>query len=220
MLYVYAVAADLGDVTDLTGVQGEPLMLIPVVDAVAVAGGVDAQPPLDAPALKAQDALVRQLHDRAGALLPMRFGMTARDADALGRSLEALRDIGNKLAAVRACEQMTLRVVSVGGAERAGGAESAEGAGTAAASGTEYLKARAERRKASPELAAIAGAAASLQRDVRIDPANQQGLHGSVYHLIERGRSGEYRAAIDRAAAGLPNVRILISGPSPAYAFA
>jgi hypothetical protein len=216
MLYVYAVAADLGDVTDLTGVQGEPLMLIPVVDAVAVAGAVDAQPPLDAPALKAQDALVRQLHDRAGALLPMRFGTTARDADALGRSLEALRDIGNKLAAVRTCEQMTLRVVSV---EGAGGAERAERAGTAATSGTEYLKGRAERRKASPELAAIAGAAASLQRDVRIDPANQQGLHGSVYHLIERGRSGEYRAAIDRAAAGLPNVRILISGPSPAYAF-
>jgi hypothetical protein len=38
--------------------------------------------------------------------------------------------------------------------------------------------------------------------------------------LIDRGRSEEYRAAIESAAAGLRDVRIVITGPSPAYAFA
>lgn len=217
MLYLYAIGADVGEVKDLRGVQGETLTVIPFGGALVVVGDVGARPSLDVSTLKAQDALVRHLHDRAAALLPMRFGMTARDADALRNALEPLDDLPKKLVAVRGSEQMTVRVLALSApiAPRAPAAP-----GPSAPSGTAYLKGRAEMRQASPELAAIAHAAESLSRNVRIDPANQQGLHGSVYHLIERGRSDEYRAAINRAAGGLPNVRVLISGPSPAYAFA
>jgi hypothetical protein len=210
MLYVYGIAVDLGGVADMTGVNGEPLVLVPFHHAIAVAGEVTAPPPLDAPGLKAQDLLVRLLHDRAGALLPMRFGMTATDKDALVRRLDTLAGLLPKLTAVRGREQMIVRVF--GEVEHAAPAESH--------SGREYLEARVRAHKGTPELVAISQAAPALQRDVRLEPARGQGIHGSVYHLIDRGRSEEYRAAIESAAAGLRDVRIVITGPSPAYAFA
>jgi hypothetical protein len=62
-------------------------------------------------------------------------------------------------------------------------------------------------------------AVAALARATRIEPVNQRGLHGSVYHLIARGGAAAYRAAIEEAAATVPSVHVIISGPSPAYAF-
>ena len=109
MLYLYAIAAELGEVAEWRGVQGEVLVLLPFHDAVVIAGEVGAAPAVDAESLKAQDALVRQLHNRSAALLPMRFGMTARDAQSLARSLDA--GLIERLAAVRGCEQMVVRVL-------------------------------------------------------------------------------------------------------------
>ena len=212
MLYLYAIAAGLGDIAALRGVQGEALATLPFHDAVVVSGEVAQVPGIDPAALKAQDALVRELHARAAALLPMRFGTAVADAEALTRALDSR--VIDRLEAVRACEQMTLRVVGgAGGAERAGGAEGAQ-------SGTAYLMARAGKLRASPELDLIARAAAHVVRGVRVEPANQHGVHGSVYHLIERGRADDYRAAIEQAARDVRDVRVIITGPSPAYAFA
>ena len=92
--------------------------------------------------------------------------------------------------------------------------------GTSEHRGTEYLLARAGTLKGSAELAAIAAAPGALQREVRIEPSRQSGVHGSIYHLIERGRADEYRAAIEHAARAVPAVRVVITGPSPPYAFA
>jgi hypothetical protein len=43
---------------------------------------------------------------------------------------------------------------------------------------------------------------------------------GTLYHLIERGRASEYRRAVDGVAARADGVRVMVSGPSPPYAFA
>ena len=110
MLYLYAVAAALGDIAELHGIQGEALIALPFQDALVVAGEVTAAPAIEATALTSQDALVRALHARAAALLPMRFGMTVPGAEALARSLDAR--ILERLAAVRGCEQMIVRVMS------------------------------------------------------------------------------------------------------------
>jgi hypothetical protein len=213
MLYLYAIAAELGDIAALRGVQGEPLVTLPFRDAVVIAGEVAAVPALDAAVLKAQDGLVRTLHSRAAALLPMRFGMTIADAESLTRSLDGR--VIDRLAVVRGCDQMTLRVVGAS-------APSAPPAPPApsAPSGTAYLLARARSHKSSRELNAIATAAGALQRGVRIEAAQQPGVHGSVYHLIERGHAEDYRRMIEEAAATLPGVHVVITGPSPAYAFA
>ena len=215
MLYLYAIAAELGDIAELRGVQGEPLVLIPFDDAVVVAGEVTAIPPLETRSLKAQDSLMRQLHNRAAALLPMRFGMTVREAAAIEPALKN-RHISRKLQDVRGCEQMTLRITGAEPAQPFGGAEPSE----AALSGTAYLMERAKRHRPSPEMADVASGAAAIVRGVHVEAVNQHGVHGSVYHLIERGHAEEYRRMIEEAAATLPGVHVIITGPSPAYAFA
>jgi hypothetical protein len=88
-----------------------------------------------------------------------------------------------------------------------------------AESGTEYLRERARALQPSGEMRALASGAGAIVREVRIEPANRHGVHGSIYHLIERGRGDEYRMAVEAIATSLPTVRVIISGPSPAYAF-
>ena len=212
MLYLYAIASELRDVADLTGIEGEALALIMLDGAVLVAGAVDASPAIDAAVLKAQDALVRALHDRAAALLPMRFGSTAATPDKARQAITTTPQLLERLAAVRGAEQMIVRVL--GERSRTPTTIPTEG------SGARYLEALAEARRAPPELLAIAAAGRTLQRDARIEPAAQPGMIGSIYHLIDRGRADQYRVLIEDAARGMDHVRVRVTGPSPAYAFA
>ena len=217
MLYVYAVAEELTDVKGLAGVQGETLAVLSLKELLAVAGDVTGKPPLDAATLKAQDALIRALHARADALLPMRFGTTASDPADLQRAIDAQEGLTARLHAVRGCEQMIVRVFAT--PEAGSLSPPVPHSSHAMTSGRGYLEARAALRKPSAELAAIAAAGKALDRDVRVEPAHQPGFHGSVYHLIERGRAEAYRAAITRAAER-QRVHVVITGPSPPYAFA
>jgi Gas vesicle synthesis protein GvpL/GvpF len=212
MVYIYALAADLNGVADLRGVSGERLELVPVGTAIAVAGEVAALPPIDASTLKAQDSLVRALHEHSAALLPMRFGTSVQDLASVAGSIAARPGIMQRLEAVRGCEQMIVRVVGESAAPPAPAGH--------ASTGRAYLEARAKAYASPPELTALASAAGALQRDVRIEPAQQPGFLGSIYHLIERGRADEYRTAIERAAAAHQTLRVMITGPLPAYAFA
>ena len=213
MVYLYALAADVGELSDLHGIKGEPLTTIPVSHAVTIAGEFEMLPEVTPQTLKAQDALVRALHVRSAALLPMRFGTAAIDATDARRLVTARRDLLDRLAHVRGCEQMVVRVLGPAAVERAV-------AHVDAPSGTEYLRARAQLQQSPPALAAIARAAGPLARDVRVDPARQPGLVGSVYHLIGRGSADEYRVLIERAAADVSGIHVFITGPAPAYAFA
>ncbi len=212
MLYIYALAADLNGVADLRGVSGERLELVPVGPAMAVAGEVAALPPIDAATLKAQDALVRVLHEHSAALLPMRFGTSAPDLASVAGAITARPGIMQRLEAVRGCEQMIVRVAGESAAPPSPSGQ--------AATGRAYLEARAKADASPPELTALASAAGALQRDVRIERAQQPGFLGSIYHLIERGRAEEYRTTIERAAAAHQTLRVMITGPLPAYAFA
>lgn len=214
MLYLYALVEHLDDVGDLRGIQGERLELRRWQSTLVVAGEVATKPSIAPDVLRAQDALVRTLHQRADALLPMRFGTTSADVEAMERSLQASPGLLEKLAAVRGCEQMTLRVLG------APPPADAPVEATAATSGTEYLMARVRRRQPSPALRSLADCARELARDVRVEAGMHPGVLGSVYHLIARGAGCAYRDAVARAANELPELRVLVSGPSPPYAFA
>jgi hypothetical protein len=215
MLYMYAVATDLGDISDLNGTQDEPLLRVPTAGVEVVAGEVANQPPLDQVSLRKQDAVVRVLHERARALLPMRFGSAARTREDVVRVVSEYHRLGERLAAVAGCEQMIVRVI--GAAASTGDRTPPVGKPT---TGAEYLEARAKQHRPSPDLERIAAGASLVQRGVRIEPSNQPGMIGSIYHLVERGRAEEYRQAIERTAAALPGIRVIVSGPLPAYAFA
>ena len=141
---------------------------------------------------------------------------------------------------VRGREQMTVRVLRTrtesasgasgaegadgagaegAGAESAWGAESAEGAAAQKGPGTRYLEKLAAKR-APPEVTRLLEAVRVLQRATRIETGRDPAVVATVYHLIDRGESDEYRRRLGPAVATLVNLTVRVSGPMPAYAFA
>jgi hypothetical protein len=226
ILYLYAFAGRIGEIGDLTGAGGEPIVHVELANAVVLAGWLERAPPLDRASLAAQDRLLRALHDRADALLPLRFGTVMADLDAARRAVEAISaDLPRRLARVRGREQMTLRAIrartrTTGATGTAGtGATGAPGATGATGTGTAYLRRRAQTLE-PPEIVAVLDATRELQRAARIEPGRDDAVVATVYHLIDRGRGDEYRQRTETAANAAPDLTLRVSGPGPAYAFA
>ena len=223
-LYLYALAAGLADMGGMRGVAQEPLIVIAAGPAVAVGGWVEHLPAMSRDALVAQDQVVRALHDRAHALLPMRFAPWKSDEAAVVRAVDALgRSLAARLDLVRGRDQMTLRVLDRPGAAAAHAAPAEEAAETTAAeahgAGARYLSARAA-REVPASLAAMLEPLRPLTRASRTERGRGSGLVATVYHLIDRRSDDAYRRAAELAAAGNPALTVRIAGPSPAYAFA
>lgn len=215
--YLYAIAEAIERVDEVSGVTGEPLRILTLGGLDVVAAQVATPPSLSAQTLAAQDQVVRHLHAHAEALLPMRFGAAFASEAQMTRALElrapALRD---QLAVVRGKEQMTLRLL---GAQGAHGAQGAAGAtAVTAMTGVEYLRGRAA--KGTPrEIVPLLDAMESHVRARRVEPGRAPGLVATVYHLVDRGTSAEYAAALHAAARAMPELVIRASGPAPCYAF-
>jgi hypothetical protein len=220
-LYLYAVlrqepAGGLG-----RGLSGEPLRLVRCGRLLAVAGAVDEAPPIDAASLRGHDATVRRLAELADAVLPVRFCTLVEDEAALAEVLAPRSaELGEALDLVAGREQMTLRLYG----ERPLGAEAApEPASPGGGPGTRYLAERlwqARRLEAAPELAALRRALGALVVEERVERHDTPPLLLSLYHLVERGASARYLAALETAREGLAGVVARPSGPWPPYAFA
>ena len=213
-LYLYAlvgrpVRRPLG-----RGLGGEALRLIEVARLLVVAGRIDDAPRVTPTALRRHDATVRRLAGRTDAVLPIRFGTVVGDRLALARAL-APRAAGLReaLALVAGHEQMTLRVY--GEAVTTSDESAAESAGA----GQRYLARRLRARRA-PEVDPVRRALRGLVSAERIERHERPPLLASVYHLVRRGDSKRYLAAVAAASAQLAGVRVSPSGPWPAYAFA
>ena len=213
-LYLYAlvgrpVRRPLG-----RGLGGEALRLIEVARMLVVAGRIDNAPRVTPTALRRHDATVRRLAGRTDAVLPIRFGTVVGDRLALARAL-APRAAGLReaLALVAGHEQMTLRVY--GEAVTTSDESAAESAGA----GQRYLERRLRARRA-PEVDPVRRALRGLVSAERIERHERPPLLASVYHLVRRGDSKRYLAAVAAASARLAGVRVSPSGPWPAYAFA
>jgi Gas vesicle synthesis protein GvpL/GvpF len=213
-LYVYAIAAEAIPLGDLTGVGREVLTSISVGACHAIAGAIEHPVSPDAETLRAQDALVRQLAARADALLPVRFGSRFADEAALRQAMEELNPgLAGALARVRGCEQMTIRLFADEGAAPASVASAGD-----TGPGTEYLRRRAaEARHATGAFDLLRAHMAAHVTDERIEHGRPPVI-GSIHHLIPRGTAEVYRSRLDALAA--PGLRLRVSGPSPAYAFA
>ncbi len=213
-LYLYAlvgrpVRRPLG-----RGLGGEALRLIEVARMLVVAGRIDNAPRVTPTALRRHDATVRRLAGRTDAVLPIRFGTVVGDRLALARAL-APRAAGLReaLALVAGHEQMTLRVY--GEAVTTSDESATESAGA----GQRYLERRLRARRA-PEVDPVRRALRGLVSAERIERHERPPLLASVYHLVRRGDSKRYLAAVAAASARLAGVRVSPSGPWPAYAFA
>ena len=222
-LYVYAITDSLTDVSSLSGVGGEPVVLVRAGGVLAAGGWLAQIPDLDRAMLSAQDRVVRELHARAEALLPMRFGTSVGSEAELERKIESLDPgLRDSLELVRGREQMTLRVLRVTGtavSTRDSDHNASVGGEGGRGTGTSYLEAR--RAAAIPsEITGLTRAVQPLQRATRVERGRVEGLVATVYHLIDRGSSESYRGAITQTAAALPLLTVRVTGPGPAYAFA
>lgn len=165
-------------------------------------------------ALRGHDATIRRLARGVDAILPFRFGTVVPGPNELRRRLAPrAAELRRALALVAGREQMTLRVFGAPARRRRGPAARAGGPGA------RYLAARV-RERAVPEIDPIRPAVAAFVRAERAERHQSPPLVASVYHLVDRGRSAAYRAALRRAARAAGGVRLHVSGPWPPYAFA
>lgn len=218
-VYVYAITDGVGDVSDLRGLHDEPLRTVTIGPFVVVIGHAVERVSPTRELLATQDRIVRALHSRAHALLPVRFAAVVPDVDALSQHA-ALKDtrLATALRNVRGCDQMTLWLLKRGAAAPVDGATPLPP--PKGGLGRQYLAQRAAVQAVCPEARALAEALRPLVHDERIERGKVSGVAASVYHLIERTHGPAYRRAVVKAAADLPTVAIRVSGPSPAYAFA
>lgn len=216
-LYVYALA-DAPAQTAHRGLAGEPLRWVDCGGFFAAVGEVASAPGIDPGAIKAHDATARALATECRALLPTRFGSVVRDEaelrDVFRRRAPELREA---LDLVAGREQMTLRIF---GAQPASPEVKFD---PRAGPGTNYLRARLEEHRAlhqAPELEPIRPALAPFVHAERVERRKGAAVTASVYHLIARGQSAAYQAALQGALGALGDLRLVVSGPWPAYAFA
>ena len=225
-LYLYAVLAGAPAGPLGAGMLDEPLRLIDCDGVFAAAGELSSAPPLGPETLRGHDAVVRRLAAASEALLPARFGTITPDEaqlrDQLARGVEGLREA---LGRVAGREQMILRIFST--TSRGPGSELAPPQAAAPADaggpGTRYLVERARTQQAAADLHELTPLRPVLDRFVvaeRIERHERRPLIASVYHLVARGTGGSYRAAVDDAARTLSGIRVTVSGPWAAYAFA
>jgi hypothetical protein len=219
-VYVYAITDGIDDVSDLRGLHDEPLRAVTVGSFVVVIGHAVERISATRELLAAQDRIVRTLHARAHALLPVRFAAVVPDVEALSRHA-ALKDarLATALRNVRGRDQMTLWLLKRGAHHMLEDAPAPAAAPHKAGAGRQYLSERAAAHAVSPEAQALAEALRPLVHDERIERGKVTGVLASLYHLIERTSGPAYRRAVGKAAADFPTVAIRVSGPSPAYAF-
>lgn len=163
-------------------------------------------------ALRCHADVVHRLWRDAPAVLPVRFGTVVGDDESLCRELRPREaELRSALDLVRGRAQMTLRVFRPGPPRPA--------PAPPAVSGREFLERRTAfwRGADVPGLPALLRALRPLTEAERIERHDSAPLTASVYHLVDRGRVRDYRRALARGRGAL---RLRLSGPWPAYAFA
>lgn len=217
-LYVYALAGDAGG--PATGLQGEPVRWLEAGGIFAAIGQLEAAPAVEATAVQGHDTAVRELARGVKGLLPARFGSVVPDLEALAQTLRPqLPALREALRLVEGREQMTLRLFGPEPAPEPAPMVKPEGPGA----GTRYLQARQQAERArhqAPELEPLRAVLAGLVHAERIERGGRPGLRVSAYHLVASGQAARYREVIAQAQGALAPLKVSVSGPWPAYAFA
>lgn len=220
-LYLYGLA-DAAGAGVHTGLAGEPLRWVEVHGIHAAVGEQPAAPEVSPEAVKGHDLAARALAAEVRAFLPARFGSVVADERALADALHPrIAELREALELVAGREQMTLRILAEDGGVHALPVEPPEGAG--AGPGTRYLLARKAEQKAlhtAPELEPVRPALSRHVHAERIERHKKGAILVSVFHLVTRGEAPAYKAALSDAGPLLQGLKVAVSGPWPAYAFA
>jgi hypothetical protein len=222
VLYLYALTGERPRGRLGRGLGREPLEILPGRGFHIVAGRMATAPAATPAALRAHDAAVRRIAAAVDAILPMRFGSVAPDAETAAR-LFARRavELAGRLVHVRGHAQMTVRIFGPRRARAAGRTVPAPADGPRPGPGARYLAARRRLHAAAtaPELDPIRPLLKGLVADERVQRHGTPPLLASVYHLVPREGGARYRARLARGARELAPFRLTVTGPWPPYAF-
>lgn len=208
MIHVYAFADDLRSLPAIRGIDGAPLECVSVDDVFTVYSRREG--PASAERVREEalehgavvDALVRE----SAAVVPVRFGEVAEDAEALQDSVRArVGSIRRSFDRVRGCVEVGLRVW--------GEPETISTATT----GSDYLRAHAGRQHVVDALHTDLERCA---RDVRPDNPPRIGSElFSAAYLVEAERLGEVAAVVNRFGGEHPELTVVCTGPWAPYSF-
>jgi hypothetical protein len=220
ILCVYALTAVGRDAQrpapKVRGLAGERLRWIRAGRVAAIAGECARRPKPSLARARRYDRVVRAIATDVTAILPARFGTCFSSVEDLERTLRAREGaLRRALAAVRGRVQMIVRVPD----SSADGANPPRSSARAGSSGAEYLRARAADIARARHVAGFDPMRAAARRWIKDEAVEKRGRVASVYHLIPSASAAAYEEAIRRAA-GEAGVRVVVTGPMPAYAFA
>jgi hypothetical protein len=214
---VYAIVGARG-ASSMRSRSGQRLRVVRSGSMAAVVGRVRCAPAPTAANLRRYDRTMRQLAERYPALLPARFGTVMNDVELLFVLSSRGPALSRALAAVRNKAQMTVRLVRRNETARQKPAPVPSRAAPSSSSGRDYLLARARAAAAERTVPEFEPLRSAVVRWVRGERVEQKGSVSTVYHLIPRSSTERYRKALEQAAA-VRNVRAIVSGPWPPYAF-
>jgi len=212
MIYLYALAAELGALPDVEGLDGAQLehRAIDGLDAVFTRHDALALEPAEE-AVVVHARVVDALAPRAAGLLPARFGRTFADEaalwEAVARSAETLTA---QLANVRGAVELGVRVI---GDER--------GPTPVAASGREYMEARLTEAVAQRTVADdVHEPLAALARDSTRSTGGGSRVVMSGAYLVDPADVAAFRDRVRELGEQHPELSIVCTGPWPPYSFA
>lgn len=223
-IFVYALASRPTGRIALTGVTGEPLRAVHIGRLDAIVSLVRARPAPTDQNLRRYDRILFALWQRTPALLPARFGSSARDQAELERMVGARNQtLRRSLRAVRNRAQMTVRILEGSGIGDQGSKALSQRSPIpnprSLNRGAQFLRARAEAERRANEVPVFSALRPAVRRWIRSERVEKRRGVASIYHLVPRRSADRYRDAIQRAAASA-GVRIIVTGPWPPYAFA
>jgi hypothetical protein len=168
-------------------------------------------------AMWTHERVVETLMER-GAVLPMRFGTTLADEDALAAALADRRDeLLASLERVRGRVELGVRAAQPA---REPAVSDAARAHPASITGREYVLGKLrELRRAEHAAAALHEPLAGLAAEARQQRVRAPDEVLRAAYLVDRAAVGSFRAAVERLQAAHPDTAILCTGPWPPYSF-
>lgn len=215
MIYVYAVVEPSGAPLPVRGgLDGATLEEVRAGGVAAVFSRCDAPPPPDADVLWRHEQVVEALlTDRA--LLPLRFGTTLADEEALrGLLAERSAEWRRALDRVRGRVELSVRVAGEPG-EPGEPLDAARGE-----SGTDFMRRRLRARDERERLAAAIHAplASLAERSAKSSaPSAGSALAGS--YLVPRADVERFADEVRRLQSRHPALAVTCTGPWPPYSF-
>ncbi len=228
-LYAYCVVEDHDTLTiPERGMSGAEVKLLKTENlAVLVSGCKSDALPVNRENVFAHDAVVRGVLEQTTPL-PFRFGTLVTEQHLRNYLTTRSAALKTKLAHVRGCLEMNLKVMWNVSNDEIEPAESGQlveqGAGTAFLAEKRRELLGEERRVAQlAELSALLRESLNgLLRDEQISlrPSKTAAVLAAVAHLVERVNIRVYREKIAETLENRSELRFLVSGPWPPYSFA